>query len=123
MTVDPATLDWANLGFQYVATPWRFQEVWEAGSWSAGELVAEATLTVEEGCTGIHYGQQCFEGMKAFAFPDGRAALFRPDRNAARFKRSAARLLMPEVPEELFLSGVEECIRANLAFRAVTVPA
>lgn len=110
-----AGLDWANLGFAYVRPPWRFQAEWRDGAWSEGGLTDEATIRIEEGATALHYGQQCFEGLKAFAGPGGEAHLFRPAENAARMSRSAARLLMPAPPAELFLRGVRACVDANRA--------
>lgn len=107
------TLDWKSLGFGYLPTPWRFQAEWRDGQWSAGGLVAEATITLEEGSCCLHYGQQCFEGLKAHPGPDGRALVFRAERNAERLRRSAERLLMPPVPTDLFLRGVDECVTAN----------
>jgi len=109
-------LDWANLGFRYRATTWRFQAEHAGDGWSEGGLTAEPTLAIAEGATALHYGQQCFEGLKAHAAPDGAALLFRPDRNAARFRRSAERLLMPPVPDALFRRAVRACVAANLAW-------
>lgn len=106
-------LDWANLGFTYLRTPWRFQAEFEDGAWSEGGLVGEHTLTIEEGACALHYAQQCFEGLKAFTTPDDRSVLFRPLENARRMAASARRLLMPAPPEELFLHAVRECVRAN----------
>ncbi|MGE0711570.1 MAG: branched-chain amino acid aminotransferase [Planctomycetota bacterium] len=106
-------LDWKNLGFAYLRPRLRFQAVWD-GEWSAGELTEESTLTIEEGACGLHYGQQCFEGLKAFSAPDGSAHLFRPEMNGKRMARTAERLLMEPVPQELFLRGVRECVAANL---------
>lgn len=106
-------LDWANLGFTYLRTPWRFQAEWRDGAWSEGQLLSENTITIEEGACALHYAQQCFEGMKAFTTPEDRSVLFRPTENAKRMAVSARRLLMPAPPEELFLHGVRECVRAN----------
>lgn len=110
---DQVAPDWANLGFRYQPTPWRFQATWRDGVWSPGGLTAEPTITLEEGSTALHYGQQCFEGLKAFAGPDGAVRVFRPDRNAARMAASARRILLPEVPEALFLRAVAACVDAN----------
>lgn len=107
-----AAQDWKQIGFTYRPMPWRFQAEWRDGAWSEGVLTDEQTITLEEGSTAIHYGQQCFEGLKAFAGPGGELLLFRPDRNAARMERSAARLLMPGPGEELFLRGVRACVDA-----------
>ena len=106
-------LDWAQLGFQYVRTPWRFQAEWRAGAWSEGELVDDPLLHIEEGSCALHYGQQCFEGLKAHPGPKGAALVFRPHENARRLARSAERLMMPPPPEELFVRAVRRCVEAN----------
>lgn len=110
--MEGAGQDWKQLGFKYQRAPWRFQAEWRDGNWEDGYLTDEATLTLEEGATALHYGQQCFEGLKAFGGPQGQALLFRPEKNAARMERSAARLLMPAPPPELFLQGVRACVDA-----------
>ncbi|RMG10081.1 MAG: branched-chain amino acid aminotransferase [Planctomycetota bacterium] len=102
----------APTGFAYRPTPWRFQAEWD-GSWSEGRLLSDPRLSIEEGATCLHYGQQCFEGLKAYAAPDGTPLLFRPEENARRMARSAERLLLPPPPEELFFAGVRACVRAN----------
>ncbi|MCP5331628.1 MAG: branched-chain amino acid aminotransferase [Pseudomonadales bacterium] len=109
-------LDWANLGFKYRPTEARFSAIYRNGAWSEGALVASPMIEVHEGAPALHYAQQCFEGMKAQTAPDGRVLLFRPDLNSERMNRTADRLLMPQVPPELFLRGVEEAVRANYAW-------
>jgi branched-chain amino acid aminotransferase len=106
-------LDWANLGFLYTRTPWRFQAEYRDGSWSDGELLQEHMVTLEEGSCSLHYAQQCFEGLKAFTTPEDRSVLFRPLENARRMATSAKRLLMPPPPEELFLHACREVVRSN----------
>ncbi|HJO11511.1 MAG: branched-chain amino acid aminotransferase [Gammaproteobacteria bacterium] len=114
--VDKKQLNWADLGFQYVKTDSRFSAVHENGSWSNGSLLNSEIIAVHEGAPALHYAQQCFEGMKAQTAPDGRVLLFRPDLNSERFNLAASRLLMPEVPAEMFMSAVEETVRANYAW-------
>jgi branched-chain amino acid aminotransferase len=58
----------------------------------------------------LHYGQAIFEGIKAYKFADGTVSIFRPDRNWERFNKSAARLQMPEVPEEIFMDGLSKLL-------------
>ncbi len=116
MHTDKKTLDWANLGFQYQRTDFRFSANWENGSWDEGKLISSETIAVHEGAPSLHYAQQCFEGMKAQTAEDGRVLLFRPDLNSERMKLAASRLLMPEIPGELFYRGVEEAVRANYAW-------
>jgi branched-chain amino acid aminotransferase len=106
-------LDWANLGFTYTRTPWRFQAEHRDGRWSDGALLEGAMMTIEEGACALHYAQQCFEGMKAFTTPEDRSVLFRPQENAKRMAVSAKRLLMPAPPEDLFLHACREVVRAN----------
>ena len=65
-------------------------------------------LHIHEGSTAIHYGQQCFEGLKAYRCKDGSINLFRPDQNAKRMQHTSDRLLMPQVPTELFIRAVKK---------------
>ncbi len=110
------SLNWADLGFQYHQTDYRFRAVNVNGVWSRGELITSQMIAVHEGAPAIHYAQQCFEGLKAQTAPDGRVLLFRPDLNSERMNQAAGRLLIPEVPKELFIRGVEEAVRANYAW-------
>lgn len=109
-------LNWAEIGFQYQPTDFRFRALHENGQWSEGELITSEMISVHEGAPALHYAQQCFEGLKAQTAPDGRVLLFRPELNAQRMREAASRLLMPEVPEDLFIRGVEEAVRANYAW-------
>lgn len=109
-------LDWAKLGFQYHRTDYRFSAIHENGEWQPGQLVEDENIAIHEGAPTLHYAQQCFEGMKAQTAEDGRVLLFRPDLNHERMRAAAGRLLMPEVPFELFIRGVEEAVRSNYAW-------
>jgi len=114
--VSKKELNWSELGFQYVKTDFRFSAIHRNGEWSEGDLVSDDHIAVHEGAPALHYAQQCFEGMKAQTAEDGRVLLFRPDLNSQRMNDAASRLLMPEVPRELFMRGVEEAVRANYAW-------
>ena len=107
---------WKNLKFEYLKTDFRFQAVNSGGKWDSGELITDSKISLEEGATSLHYAQQCFEGMKAYGSPSGGVNLFRPRENAKRMANTAKRLLMQTVPEELFLKGVTETVKANLKF-------
>lgn len=109
-------LDWKNLGFSYMKTDYRFISHWKEGSWDEGKLVTENTVTISEGSTALHYGQSCFEGLKAYRTKDGRIQLFRPDENAKRMKKSCERLMMPAFPVERFVDAVKQVVRANEAW-------
>lgn len=106
-------LDWAELGFEYVRTDWRFSARWRDGQWDEGRLLDSEIMPLHEGSPALHYAQQCFEGMKAQSARDGRVLLFRPELNGERMKQAASRLLMPEVPAGLFMRGVETAVREN----------
>ncbi|QIW15812.1 branched-chain amino acid aminotransferase [Pasteurellaceae bacterium RH1A] len=106
-------LDWQNLGFSYIKTDYRFIARWKDGEWDQGELTTDSTLHIHEGSTALHYGQQCFEGLKAYRCKDGSINLFRPDQNAQRMQASCDRLLMPQVPTELFIRACKEVVKAN----------
>jgi branched-chain amino acid aminotransferase len=109
-------IDWKNLGFEYTKTDFRFTAKYSNGQWSEGELITDEVMHIHEGSPALHYAQQCFEGMKAQTAVDGRILLFRPEMNCERMRNTADRLSMPEVPEELFLRGVTEAVRANTAW-------
>ncbi|MED5411010.1 MAG: branched-chain amino acid aminotransferase [Pseudomonadota bacterium] len=115
-TVSKKQLNWAELGFQYIKTDYRFTAIYQDGEWSDGGLVSEEEMSIHEGAPSLHYAQQCFEGMKAQTAEDGRILLFRPQLNCERMKRTAPRLLMPQVPDDLFLRAIEETVRANYAW-------
>lgn len=106
-------IDWQNLGFSYIKTDYRFVAHWKDGEWSKGELTSDNTLHIHEGSTALHYGQQCFEGLKAYRCKDGSINLFRPDQNALRMQRSCDRLLMPQVPTEMFIDACQQVVKAN----------
>lgn len=109
-------INWEELGFDYIKTDYRYVSIWKDGKWDDGALVEDNILSLEEGSPALHYGQQCFEGLKAYRTKDGDIQLFRPDKNAQRLNDSCARLLMPEVPEEKFIDACMQVIKANEHF-------
>ena len=106
-------LDWENLGFSYMKLPYRYLAYYKNGQWEKGELTEDATLHMSESSPCLHYGQQAFEGMKAYRTKDGSVQLFRPDQNAKRLQRTSDRLLMPQVPTDMFIDAVKQVVRAN----------
>ena len=109
-------IDWKSLGFEYTKTDYRFSARYENGQWAEGELSTDEIIHIHEGSPALHYAQQCFEGMKAQTAEDGRVLLFRPQLNCERMQNTADRLSMPQVPNDLFLHGVKEAVRANLSW-------
>jgi len=111
--LERVNLNWKELGFTLLPTDFNILYRWRDGGWSKGEVRTQAEVTLPLGATALHYGQALFEGLKAFETPDGRAVLFRPEENSDRLSRGAKKLLMPPVPEELFLEAVTEVVRLN----------
>lgn len=112
--MDKVNLDWGNLDYSYKRTDFNYISYWKDGKWDTGKLVRENTVTISIGSTALHYGQECFEGLKAQTAKDGRVILFRPDQNAKRMQDSARGILMPEVPTEKFLDACIQVVKANL---------
>ncbi|QEK11251.1 branched-chain amino acid aminotransferase [Crassaminicella thermophila] len=109
-------IDWSNLGFSYIKTDFRYISRWKDGKWDEGKLVEDNKITISEASTALHYGQQCFEGLKAYRTKNGKIQLFRPDKNAKRMNDSCRRILMPEIPEEKFIDACIKVVKANEAY-------
>lgn len=86
------------------------------GAWGEGAVLPYGPLTLDPATAALHYGQEIFEGLKAYRQPDGTVAAFRPDANAARFRRSARRLAMPELPDEVFLESLQALVDVDRAW-------
>jgi len=85
----------------------------EQQGWHGARLTAREPFSMDPASPVLHYAQEIFEGMKAYRRPDGRAALFRPEANARRFAKSAIRMAMPPLPEDMFLDSVRSLVRAD----------
>jgi branched-chain amino acid aminotransferase len=85
----------------------------EKTGWAEPEIKAYGPITLDPATAVFHYGQEIFEGMKAYRQPDGGIALFRPEANAQRFINSAKRLALPEMSIELFLETVNEFVKID----------
>jgi branched-chain amino acid aminotransferase len=88
----------------------------EAGGWGEPQVVPYGPLTLDPATAALHYGQEIFEGLKAYQQPDGSIATFRPDANAHRFVNSARRLAMAELPEELFVESLRALTEVDRAW-------
>jgi branched-chain amino acid aminotransferase len=86
------------------------------GAWGAGAVVPYGPLSLDPATAALHYGQEIFEGLKAYRQTDGSIATFRPDANARRFQRSARRLAMAELPEELFVESLRALVDVDRAW-------
>lgn len=110
------TLDWANLPFGYVKTDYNVRCYFRDGKWGEIEVSDSETITLHMASTSLHYGQEIFEGLKAFRGKDGKIRIFRLEENARRIAESARGLLMEPVPEELFAEMVKKVVKLNERF-------
>jgi branched-chain amino acid aminotransferase len=85
----------------------------QADGWHDAQITARKPLVLDPATAVLHYAQEIFEGMKAYKLADGAMALFRPDANAARFRASAQRMAMAELPEAMFIESVKALVRAD----------
>lgn len=106
-------IDWKNLPFQYNRTDFNVRSYFENGKWGKLEVSDSENVTISMASTCLHYGQQVFEGLKAFRTKEGGINIFRIDQNAKRFNFSAKGILMPEVPEQMFVEAVEKAVKLN----------
>ncbi len=105
------TIDFDNIAFGTVFTDHMLVCDFRNGEWQVPQIKAYEPFLLDPSAKVFHYGQAIFEGMKAYKDEDGCVWLFRPDRNLDRFNKSAVRMAMPEVPEEIFLGGLSEILK------------
>ncbi|HEX4348130.1 MAG TPA: branched-chain amino acid aminotransferase, partial [Vicinamibacterales bacterium] len=103
-------LDPAKLDFGRMFTPNFFVSDYRNGEWTAPRIQPLAPFSLHPASNVFHYAQTVFEGLKAYRHDDGEITLFRPDRNAARFRQSAKRLGIPEIDESFFLQAVRALV-------------
>jgi branched-chain amino acid aminotransferase len=108
--------DWKNLGFNIIKTDYNVRCLYRDGKWGELEISTEDTLPIHIGATCLHYGQESFEGLKAFTGADGKIRLFRHIENAKRMIRSARGILLAEVPVALFMEAVEKAVLLNTKY-------
>jgi branched-chain amino acid aminotransferase len=103
-------LDPAKLDFGKMFTPNFFLSEYREGEWTTPRIQPVEPFSLHPASNVFHYAQTCFEGLKAFRHADGQIVLFRPEMNAARFRRSAARLAIPEIDEAFFMQAVRALV-------------
>ena len=109
-------IDWEKLGFEFMPVKSNIRYHYANGKWSAGQLYNDDSLTLSIASNCLHYGQAAFEGLKAFTCKDGKVRCFRPTENAKRLNSSISHLLMPEIPEAMFLDAVNRVVKDNIDY-------
>lgn len=109
-------LEWGKLPFGYVPTNYNVRCYYRDGKWGEIETSSSEYLNIHIAATCLHYGQEAFEGLKAYRCPDGKVRLFRPEENAKRLQSSARGVMMAEVPTELFLEMAKKVVKLNQDF-------
>lgn len=109
-------IDWSNLSFGYMPTDYNVRCYYRNGKWGEIEVCSCDTVNLHMAATCLHYGQEAFEGLKAYRGKDGKVRVFRMDENAARLQSTCRGILMPELPTELFEEMVKKVVRLNQEF-------
>lgn len=109
-------LDWKNLSFGYVKTDYNVRMYYRDGKWGELEVCSEETIPLHMAATCLHYGQEAFEGLKAYRGKDGKIRVFRVEENAARLQSTCRGILMPELPTERFIEAVKKVVKLNERF-------
>ena len=109
-------INWGELGFSYMQTDSFVRVQFKDGAWQKPEILTDPMVTIHVAATALHYGQAAFEGLKVFTMKDGKTAAFRPDENAKRLNSSAERLIMEQVPEEVFMDALTILVKENIDF-------
>jgi branched-chain amino acid aminotransferase len=98
--------DFNNLPFGKTFSDHMFVADYADGEWKNFQIVPYGEIGLSPAISSLHYGQSFFEGIKAYKHEDGQVTVFRPDKNAIRFNKSAERLCMPTLPEEIFIQSI-----------------
>ena len=109
-------LDWSNLSFGYMKTDYNVRCYYRNGEWGDVEVSDSENITLHMAATCLHYGQEAFEGLKAFRGKDGKVRVFRLEANAERLQSTCDGILMPQLPTEKFREMVTKVVKMNERF-------
>ena len=109
-------LDWGKLSFGYIPTDYNVRCYYRDGKWGDIEVSQSETINLHIAATALHYGQEIFEGLKAFRGKDGKVRIFRLEENAKRIIESAKGIMMAPIPVELFAEMVKKVVKLNERF-------
>ncbi len=108
--------DWKNIGFGYSRSDYNVRCWYKNGQWGPLEISDSEHINMHIAATCLHYGQECFEGLKAFMGKDGKVRVFRMEENAKRMQSSCDGILMPKLPIEIFNEAVSLAVKKNMKF-------
>ena len=114
--MEKANLDWSSIGFGYIKTDYNVRCYYRNGQWGSIEISSDENIPIHMAATCLHYGQEAFEGLKAFTGKDGRIRIFRAEANAERMQQTSDATLMPRVPTELFVEMTKKVVNLNRRF-------
>jgi len=109
-------INWADLTFGYLKTDYNIRSYYKDGKWSDLEISSSEHVNLHIAATCLHYGQEAFEGLKAFQGKDRKVRIFRMRENALRMQTSSHGIMMAEFPVELFEKAVLKAVKLNLHF-------
>ena len=109
-------IDWEKLEFEYRPAKSNIRFTYDDGKWVEGRLTEDLYMDLHIAATCIHYGQACFEGLKAHSCRDGKVRIFRPEENSRRLSDSSEYILGPPVPVEMFVEGVKRVVQDNIEY-------
>ncbi|MDY0014749.1 MAG: branched-chain amino acid aminotransferase [Bacteroidales bacterium] len=110
------SIDWKNLAFGYMKTDYNVRCYYRDGKWGELEISSSEEISMHMAATCLHYGQEAFEGMKAFRGKDDKIRLFRIDENAKRLQKSCEGIMMAEFPMEKFKEAIRKVVKMNENF-------
>ena len=109
-------IDWANLAFGYMPTDYNVRYNYRNGEWGELEVSSSEYVNLHMAATCLHYGQEAFEGMKAFRGKDGKIRIFRMDENAKRLQSSCDGILMAKLPLDKYREAILKVVKLNERF-------
>ncbi len=109
-------INWSEIPFGYMKTDYNVRCCYRDGKWGEIEISSSEMVNIHMAATCLHYGQEAFEGLKAFRGKDGKIRVFRMDENAKRLQSSSRAILMPEFPVEKFEEAVRKVVLLNQRF-------
>jgi branched-chain amino acid aminotransferase len=109
-------IDWKNLSFGYMKTDYNVRINYHNGAWGELEVSSSESINMHMAATCLHYGQEAFEGLKAYRGKDGKIRIFRLEANAERLQSTCRGILMPELPTERFREAVLKVVKLNERF-------